>query len=158
MSFGILSFGAYVPTFRITRQAIAQAISWASPGAKAQKGERSFANWDEDSITMGVEAARDCLSHPDVDPSAIRQLVFASTTPVFHEPQQASFLHAALRLQDDCLTQDSGGTVRCGLLALHQALEQTAPAWVVAADMPVTLAASAAENRGARSSGVAKGV
>ena len=37
--------------------------------------------------------------------------------------------------------------MRCGLLALHQALEQAAPALVVAADMPVTLAASAAEAR-----------
>ena len=143
----ISAIGTYLPRLRLSRSAMAAALGWLGGNAGSGKGARSLAFWDEDSITMGVEAARDCLSHPDVDPSAIRQLVFASTTPVFHEPQQASFLHAALRLQDDCLTQDSGGTVRCGLLALHQALEQTAPALVVAADMPVTLAASAAEAR-----------
>jgi 3-hydroxy-3-methylglutaryl CoA synthase len=61
-SYGILSFGGYVPTLRINRQAIAQAIAWAVPSAKGlAKGERAFANWDEDSLTLAVEAARDCL-------------------------------------------------------------------------------------------------
>jgi 3-hydroxy-3-methylglutaryl CoA synthase len=59
--FGILSFGAYLPRARLQRKAIAAANSWFAPGLRGlAKGERSICNWDEDSITMGVEAARDC--------------------------------------------------------------------------------------------------
>ena len=62
MASGILSFGGYVPRIRLNRQSIADANSWFNPGLKGlAKGERSMANWDEDSVTMAVEAARDCL-------------------------------------------------------------------------------------------------
>ncbi len=61
--FGILSFGAYVPRARLQRKAIAAANAWFAPGLRGlAKGERAICNWDEDSITLGVEAARDCLA------------------------------------------------------------------------------------------------
>ena len=53
---GITSFGAYVPIYRLGREEIARA--WAG---RAQPGEKAIANSDEDSLTMGVEAAYDCL-------------------------------------------------------------------------------------------------
>src|SRR3970282_341863 len=60
---GILSFGAYIPRLRLQRQAIAAANSWFNPGLRGlAKGERAMANWDEDAVTMAVEAARDCLA------------------------------------------------------------------------------------------------
>ena len=63
MAAGILSFGGYVPRIRLKRQSIVDANSWFNPALKGlSKGERSMANWDEDSVTMAVEAARDCLS------------------------------------------------------------------------------------------------
>ena len=75
---GILSFGAYIPRLRISRSAIADGLAWAMPGAKSMgKGERSFANWDEDVITMAAEAGRECLSGSD---SAITAVQLASTT------------------------------------------------------------------------------
>ena len=81
MSYGILSFGGYVPTLRMNRQAIAQAIAWAVPSAKGlAKGERAFANWDEDSLTLAVEAARDCLQG---FPREVAHLQLASTTLPF---------------------------------------------------------------------------
>ena len=57
---GIVAFGAYVPRLRLNRQAVYDANKWFAPGLRGlAKGERSMANWDEDSITMAVEAARD---------------------------------------------------------------------------------------------------
>jgi 3-hydroxy-3-methylglutaryl CoA synthase len=41
-----------------------------------------MASWDEDALTMAVEAARDAL-RPDDDRSAIDALYFASTTARF---------------------------------------------------------------------------
>ena len=73
-AFGILSFGAYLPRARMQRRAIAAANGWFAPGLKGQgKGERAIGNWDEDTITMAVEAARDCLG--DTDRGALRQVV-----------------------------------------------------------------------------------
>ena len=60
MAAGILSFGGYVPRIRLSRQSIVDANSWFNPALKGlAKGERSMANWDEDSVTMAVEAARE---------------------------------------------------------------------------------------------------
>ncbi|GIX46873.1 MAG: hypothetical protein KatS3mg131_1084 [Candidatus Tectimicrobiota bacterium] len=52
MSAGIRAFGAYVPWLRLSRQAIA--TYW---GGRAAPGEKAMANYDEDTITMGVAAA-----------------------------------------------------------------------------------------------------
>src|SRR5665647_2392390 len=53
---GIIAYGAYIPWLRLERKLIAE--SWGIPGAP---GEIAVANFDEDSVTMGVEAARDCI-------------------------------------------------------------------------------------------------
>ena len=96
---------------------------------------------------MAVEAARNCLAEWAGAPDTLKQLTFATTTPAFRDPQNAIYLHAALRLNATCLTQDAGGTARAGVLALHQALEQGAPALIAAADRPDYLPASLAESR-----------
>src|SRR5262245_45870267 len=60
MTQGILAFGAYIPWRRLQRKAIAETHGWFNPALKGQaKGERAFCNWDEDCVTMAVEAARD---------------------------------------------------------------------------------------------------
>ena len=66
---GIVAYGAYVPRLRLNRQAVYDANKWFAAGLRGlAKGERSMANWDEDSITMAVEASRDCLtSHKPED-------------------------------------------------------------------------------------------
>ena len=47
---------------------MAEANAWFNPGLKGlAKGERTICNWDEDSVTMAVEAARDCLTGQDRD-------------------------------------------------------------------------------------------
>ncbi|MDP6515270.1 MAG: 3-hydroxy-3-methylglutaryl CoA synthase, partial [Alphaproteobacteria bacterium] len=59
---GITAYGAYIPRLRLSRQAAVAANGWFNPALAAlAKGERAMANWDEDSLTMAVEAARDCL-------------------------------------------------------------------------------------------------
>ena len=62
MTVGILSFGGYIPIMRLARKAIVDANAWFNPALRALgRGERAIANWDEDPVTMAVEAARDCL-------------------------------------------------------------------------------------------------
>ena len=49
---GITSFGAYIPLHRLARAEFAKA--W---GGRALPGEKAVANFDEDSLTIAVEAA-----------------------------------------------------------------------------------------------------
>lgn len=145
MSF-VSSIGTNLPRLRLSRAAIATATGWLS-GATGGKGSRTLAFWDEDSLTMAVAAARDCLSHAGCDRAAVEALTFATATPVFATPQSGALIHAALRLDPTCIVQDHGGTQRATLAALHAALEAGRPALIAGADLSVEPAGSAAEQR-----------
>ena len=118
---GILSYGAYLPRLRLQRKSIAAANTWFAPGLRGlAKGERAMANWDEDSITMAVEAARDCLAGRDR--SAIRQLMLASTTHPYDDRQNAGIVANALNLPSALAVLDVTGSQRAGTSALATAL------------------------------------
>jgi 3-hydroxy-3-methylglutaryl CoA synthase len=116
------------------RAAIAAAHMWALPSLKGlAKGERSVAGWDEDSITMSVEAARACLSNAQGN---VDTLLFASTTPVFSDLQNATMVVEALEVPASISTLDVCGSLRAGTSALLNALRSNAQntTLVVAAD------------------------
>jgi 3-hydroxy-3-methylglutaryl CoA synthase len=63
---GITSYGAYIPRLRLNRSAIYQSMGWFAPAiVMVAQGTRSMCNWDEDAITMSVEASRSCLEGMD---------------------------------------------------------------------------------------------
>lgn len=127
MASGILSFGGYVPRTRLNRQSIADANSWFNPALKGlAKGERSMANWDEDSITMAVEAARDCLS--GVDRGTVAALYMASTSYPFQDRQNSGIVAEALRLDSGIQTMDIAASQRAGTSGLIAALQASAGA------------------------------
>jgi hydroxymethylglutaryl-CoA synthase len=118
---GIVSYGCYIPRLRLQRAAIGAANKWFAPGLLAMaKGERSMANWDEDSITMGVEASRDCLAA--VDRGRVKAVSLASTRLPFAERENAGILKEALNLPDDTRVMDFCSSLRAGTSALMQAL------------------------------------
>jgi 3-hydroxy-3-methylglutaryl CoA synthase len=122
-NYGITGFGAYVPRLRLARGAIAAAHAWMAPSLKGlAKGERSFASWDEDSITMGVEAARDCLGA--APRGGITALTLASTTFPYADLQNSAIAAGALGLGAQIVTTDTGGSQRAGVTGLVQALRR----------------------------------
>ena len=144
---GISSLAAYLPRLRLTRKAIVDAHRWADPGlaGKAQ-GERAMCNWDEDAVTMGVEAARSCLQAS----TAVDLLVFASTTAPFADRQNAGIVALALNLPEDMASLDVGASQRAGTSALLQSFAATRSgmhqrAMVVVSDKRRTKAASPGE-------------
>lgn len=115
-SFGIVSFGAYIPRRRLARAAIAEAHAWALPSLKGLgKGEKAFCNWDEDVVTMAVEAGRDCLRGQT---ARVAGVDLASTTAPYADLQNAVLVGAALDLGKHYESADLGGSLRAGLSAL----------------------------------------
>ncbi len=129
MERGITSYGAYIPRLRIDRAAIAAAHSWAFPSLRG-KGARALANWDEDTVTMAVEAARGVGLH------SVSAIAFASTTPPYADLQNASLVAAALGLGGDIASSDASGSLRAGTSALLNALESNreGDALIIASD------------------------
>jgi 3-hydroxy-3-methylglutaryl CoA synthase/NAD(P)-dependent dehydrogenase (short-subunit alcohol dehydrogenase family)/putative sterol carrier protein len=119
---GITSYGAYIPRLRLDRMAIFQGMGWFAPAIMmVAQGERSMCNWDEDAITMAVEASRDCLR--GLDKSNLDALYLASTTLPFADRQNAGIVSAALNLKNDMLTADHTASQKAATTALITALE-----------------------------------
>ena len=142
--FGITAFGAYVPRLRIDRALIADAHKWAVPGLKGQaKGARAFTSWDEDAITMAVEAARDALGKADA--ASLSALRLASTNLPYADLQNAAIVAGALGLPANAATTDAAGSQRAGTSALLQALRSGETTLVVGSDNPSAKPASSQE-------------
>jgi 3-hydroxy-3-methylglutaryl CoA synthase len=145
---GITAYGGYVPRLRLSRQAVAHANAWYAPGFASRKGTRAMANWDEDSITMAVAAARDALG-PREDRGHVRAVFLASDTLPFVERLNAGVVAGALTLSDDIEAMDMGGSQRAGLAAVSQAVARVqaggGDVLVLAADDRKTRAGSAQE-------------
>lgn len=106
---GIVSYGAYIPIWRMNRELLGRG-----------SGERSVAGKDEDSLTMAVAAAIDCLG--DLNRENIDGVLFASTTSPFKEKCVASTIVAVLDLRRDVFTADFANSIRAGTSALKAAL------------------------------------
>ncbi|MFN3727646.1 MAG: 3-hydroxy-3-methylglutaryl CoA synthase [Allosphingosinicella sp.] len=141
---GISSFGAYVPRLRIDRAVIAEAHRWAMPGLRgAANGSRAFTSWDEDSITMAVEAARDAIGDSKV--ATVDALRLASTNLPYADLQNAAIVAGAIGGPDTIATSDMAGSQRAGTSALLQALRGNQSTLVIASDNPFAKPASAQE-------------
>ncbi|MBN1848721.1 MAG: hydroxymethylglutaryl-CoA synthase family protein [Deltaproteobacteria bacterium] len=113
---GITSYGAYIPTFRLSRDMIAKAWGRGSLG-----GERAVANNDEDSTTMAVGAVFDCLQGQNR--RDIQGLFFASTTAPYSEKQISPIVAKTVDLGNEILTYDFANGLRAGTSALRAAID-----------------------------------
>ncbi|MGC6512465.1 MAG: 3-oxoacyl-[acyl-carrier-protein] synthase III C-terminal domain-containing protein [Parvibaculales bacterium] len=115
---GIHSYGAYIPTMRMSRRAMFEGIGWVQGSLKAYaKGQRSYAQWDEDSVTMSVEACRFAMKHDD---TPVERLVLASTTAPFLDRQNAGIVATALHLPAVTHCYDVAGSQRAALSPLSE--------------------------------------
>ena len=115
---GITSYGAYVPPTRLALGAIG--------GLRPEPDgpEKAVAWNDEDSVTMGVSAAINCLR--GFERKAVDSLLFASTSYAFREKQGAALIARALDLRRDIQATDVSSSLRAGTSALRAALDSVA--------------------------------
>ena len=117
---GITSYGAYIPLQRIVRKTLSAATGW-STSAASLPGEKAVANYDEDSLTMAVAAAIDCMY--EIEREKIDGLYFATTTPPYRERQNAGIIAIALDLRPDIRTSDFSDSIKAGTGALLAACD-----------------------------------
>jgi 3-hydroxy-3-methylglutaryl CoA synthase/uncharacterized OB-fold protein len=125
---GIISAAGYVPFRRLDRSEIAKTF-----GSGGGKGTRSVASYDEDTTTMAVEAAR--LARKSAPDATINSLWFATANPAYLDKNNASAIHAALRLDSSVDALDFGGALRSGVGALRTALAGNGSVLVISSDM-----------------------
>jgi 3-hydroxy-3-methylglutaryl CoA synthase len=125
-----------VPYTRLTRAAIG-----------AGKGERAVASYDEDAVSMAVEAARDTLrGAPQVD-----AILFATTSPPYAEKLNTATVQAALDLPETIASVELGSSTRMGMGALLLGLDLATAgrrALVCAGDVIVGAPGGARESQG----------
>ncbi len=130
MGAGILSWGVYLPYWRLQRSAIG-----ATLGGPTGRGTRSVASYDEDATTLGVEAGRRALA--PLAGSAPEDLFFATPAPAYLDKTNATAIHAALDLPPWAAAYDLAGSVRSGAAAVRasQAVAGERRAMAVVADL-----------------------
>ncbi|MGG0174750.1 OB-fold domain-containing protein [Gottfriedia acidiceleris] len=113
---GIISYGAYIPYNRLQRQKIKEFFESSASG-----GERAVAGFDEDSVSMGVEAALDCLS--ELKEKSIQSLYFATTSAPYKEKSSLPTISRALQLKSGLRGLESAHSLNGGsssILSAHE--------------------------------------
>jgi hydroxymethylglutaryl-CoA synthase len=137
----IVSYGTYLPWWRLDRARIGEALGTFG------KGTRAVASYDEDTTTMGVEAARACLA---AAPDGVRvgQLLFATADPAYLDKTNATAIHAALDLDQSVPAFDMVGAVNSASGAMAAANFAPVPTLVVLSDIRTGLPGGADESGG----------
>jgi 3-hydroxy-3-methylglutaryl CoA synthase/uncharacterized OB-fold protein len=138
----IVSWGTYVPESRLDRGLIGAAL-----GTPSGAGTRSVASFDEDTTSMGVEAARNALANLPSE-LAPQRVLFATANPAYLDKTNATAIHAALGLPSSVAALDVGGAVRSGIGAMALATQATVPTLVVTSDIRTGLPGGADEREG----------
>ncbi len=124
---GIIAYGAYLPFNRMDRSEITKAL-----GAGGGRGTRAVASYDEDTTTMGAEAARLALKSTDASPGAV---LFSTADPAYLDKTNATAIQAALDLSDDVMAVDMNGSTRSWIGALAAGLNWNGAALTIGSDI-----------------------
>lgn len=136
---GLVAYGAYIPHYRLTASARAEVLN-----RTAGPGMRSVASYDEDTTTMGVEAARTALRGTAAE-AAPERVYLATTNPPYLDKTNAAVIHAALGLDRGALAVDVGGAPRSAVAAILAAAESPEPALAVLSELRTGLSGGAEE-------------
>ena len=108
---GIVSYGAYIPYNRLQRKKIGEFF-----GKPAFGGEKAVAGYDEDSVSMGVQAALDCLQNTDT--SEITAVYFTTVSAPYKEKGSIATIAGALQLNDNIQGIEATSSLRSGTSSL----------------------------------------
>ncbi|WP_280341918.1 OB-fold domain-containing protein [Nocardia neocaledoniensis] len=105
----LIGYSTYIPRLRLQLAEVSAAL-----GGPSSRGSRVIASFDEDSTTMGVEAAAALLRAHPAEPAS---LYLATTSPPYLDKTNAAAIHAALGLPRKTFVADMAGSARSGIAA-----------------------------------------
>lgn len=77
---GIVGYGTYIPKYRLKLSEIAQV--WGKDTAEIEGGlrisEKAVPGFDEDAVTMGIEASKKAIAMVGINPSSLQSVYFGS--------------------------------------------------------------------------------
>ncbi len=124
MKAGIVSYGAYIPRYRIRPEEIGKV--WGEDGVARGKGlgiiSKSVPSPDEDVITIAVEAARNALKRADIDPQDIGAIYSGSESHPYAVKPTSTVVAEAIMAAPDLTAADYEFACKAGTAALQNVL------------------------------------
>ncbi len=118
---GIVSYGVYVPRWRIKVEEIARI--WGQDPNSIRKGllveEKSVADIDEDTVTISIEAARNALLSAKIDPQKIGALFVGSESHPYAVKPSGTIVADALGMGPDLMLADYEFACKAGTAAIQ---------------------------------------
>ena len=120
---GIVSWGAYVPRYRLKAEEIVYLWGWDSNIPKnLNVAEKAVENVDEDSITMGFEAAYNAILRANINPKRIGAVFFGTESKPYAVKPSATVIAEALGVTPATMASDLEFACRAASEGLRSAL------------------------------------
>ena len=121
MSVGIVSYGAYIPRYRILVEEIAKV--WGANPNSIIEGlmvyEKSVPDLDEDTITIAVEAARHAINRAGIDPQEIGALYTGSESHPYAVKPSSTVVAEAIGATPNLTVADFEFACKAGTAAIQ---------------------------------------
>lgn len=118
---GIVSYGVYIPKYRIKPSQIAQAWGKEANGVEKSLGvfEKSVAAVDEDAVTLAVEATLNAQEPLNFDISKIGAITFGSESHPYAVKPSSSTTAGILGLREDLMAVDLEFACKAGTAGIE---------------------------------------
>ncbi len=123
MASGIVSYGVYIPRYRIRLNEIARVWGDGDDIAEGLRVfEKSVPDLDEDAVTIAVEAARNALARSDIDPCRIGAIYAGSESHPYAVKPTGTIVGEAICTSSAFTTADFEFACKAGTAAIQACL------------------------------------
>ena len=120
---GIVSYGVYIPCYRIRLREIARIWGEGEDISESlQVFEKSVPDLDEDAVTIAVEAARSALMRADIDPCRIGAIYAGSESHPYAVKPTGTIVGEAICASTNFTTADFEFACKAGTAAIQACL------------------------------------
>jgi hydroxymethylglutaryl-CoA synthase len=124
MDVGIVSYGAYLPRYRISPQEIGRV--WGTDGESMSRNllifSKSVPSPDEDVITISIEAARNMMRRCDVDPQDIGAIYVGSESHPYAVKPTGTVVAEAIEASPNLTVADYEFACKAGTAAIQSCM------------------------------------
>lgn len=118
---GIVGYGTYIPKYRLRLSEIAQV--WGKDAAEIVSGlriiEKAVPGFDEDSVTMGIEAAKKAINMAGINASSLQSVYFGSESHPYIVNPSSTIVAEYLGVGNDYLASDLEFACKAGTAGMQ---------------------------------------